>query len=91
MAGRVYLSRAAHFILVWKEREQGEETGGMLGLQLVTNSTAYSLWGTFMMTLSKRPKPRFVRYAGFTGLVPQTIITSVEEKKAQNKKKQLDK
>ena len=58
----------------------------MLGLHLVTNSTAYSLWGTFLMTPSKRPKPRFVKYAGLLGLVPQTIGTSVEEKKAQNKK-----
>lgn len=58
----------------------------MLGLQLVTNSTAYGLWGTFMMTPSKRPKPRFVKYAGLLGLVPQTMGTSVEEKKARNKK-----
>lgn len=41
--------------------------------------------GTFMMTPSKRPKLRFVKYAGLLGLVPQTMGTSVEEKKAQKK------
>lgn len=39
------LEQNCPLILVWQERELGGEAGGMLGLQLVTNSTAHSLWG----------------------------------------------